>query len=195
MRLSIFATLAALIMFAGFMPSAEARPRADYAGDSDNSSIRRSYKQRHVYRDDDGERRSYRKRSYRAERSQRVRRVERADRSQRVRRTAAHRATRAERVASYGGGSRSVGGRPRAWCGWWMRTQRGGGPEMNLAWNWSRWGSPSGPQVGAVVVWRHHVGEIVGRASNGQWLVRSGNDGGAVRTRARSVAGAVFRVG
>jgi hypothetical protein len=27
------------------------------------------------------------------------------------------------------------------------------------------------------------------------WIVRSGNDGGAVRTRARSVAGAVFRVG
>jgi hypothetical protein len=93
------------------------------------------------------------------------------------------------------GGGHSAGGRPRAWCGWWMRTQRGGGPEMNLAWNWSRWGSPSGPQVGAVVVWRHHVGEIVGRASNGQWLVRSGNDGGAVRTRARSVSGAVFRVG
>lgn len=93
---------------------------------------------------------------------------------------------------SYGGGA---GARPRAWCGWWMRTQRGGGPELNLAWNWSKWGRPSGPQVGAVVVWRHHVGEIVGRAPNGQWLVRSGNDGGAVRTRARSVAGAVFRMG
>jgi hypothetical protein len=35
---------------------------------------------------------------------------------------------------------------------------------------------------------------IVGRASNGQWIVKSGNDGGAVRTRARSVAGAIFRV-
>jgi hypothetical protein len=196
MRLSIFATLAALIMFAGFMPSAEARPtRADYAGDSDSSSIRRGYKQRRVY-SDNSERRTYRKRSYRAASSQRVRRVERADRSYRVRRTATHRATRAERVASYRSGSgRSVGGRPRAWCGWWMRTQRGGGPEMNLAWNWSKWGRSSGPQVGAVVVWRHHVGEIVGRAPNGQWLVRSGNDGGAVRTRARSVAGAVFRVG
>jgi hypothetical protein len=76
-----------------------------------------------------------------------------------------------------------------------MRTQRGGGAHLNVAWNWSKWGRASGPQVGAVVVWRHHVGEIVGRASNGQWLVRSGNDGGAVRTRARSVAGAVFRMG
>ena len=87
-----------------------------------------------------------------------------------------------------------VGPRPGRWCGWWMRTQKGGGPEYNLAWNWRNYGSPSGPQVGAVVVWRHHVGMIVGRAANGQWIVKSGNDGGAVRTRARSVAGAIFRV-
>jgi hypothetical protein len=87
-----------------------------------------------------------------------------------------------------------VGPRPGRWCGWWMRTQKGGGPEYNLAWNWRNYGSPSGPQVGAVVVWRHHVGMIVGRAPSGQWLVKSGNDGGAVRTRARSVSGAVFRI-
>jgi hypothetical protein len=87
-----------------------------------------------------------------------------------------------------------VGPRPGKWCGWWMRTQKGGGPEFNVAWNWRKYGSPSGPQVGAVVVWRHHVGMIVGRSANGQWLVKSGNDGGAVRTRARSVAGAVFRI-
>ncbi len=91
--------------------------------------------------------------------------------------------------------SRSVGGRPRQWCGWWMRTQKGGGPEFNLAANWRRWGSSSGPQVGAVVVWPHHVGMITGRSSNGRWIVKSGNDGGAVRERARSVSGAVFRVG
>ena len=36
---------------------------------------------------------------------------------------------------------------------------------------------------------------ITGRASNGQWIVKSGNDGNRVRERARSVAGAVFRVG
>jgi hypothetical protein len=87
-----------------------------------------------------------------------------------------------------------VGPRPRRWCGWWMRTQRGGGPEFNLAWNWSRYGRATSPQVGAVVVWRHHVGEIVGQAPNGMWIVRSGNDGGRVRERPRSVAGAVFRI-
>ncbi len=118
----------------------------------------------------------------------------RADRTQRAGRT--HRERRYYASNGYSSGrARGGNGRPRQWCGWWMRQQRGGGPAMNLAWNWSRWGSPSGPQVGAVVVWRHHVGEIVGRAANGQWLVRSGNDGGAVRTRARSVAGAVFRMG
>ena len=59
--------------------------------------------------------------------------------------------------------SSGVGPRPSAWCGWYMRTQRGGGPEMNLAANWRRYGSATGPQVGAVVVWNHHVGEISGK--------------------------------
>jgi hypothetical protein len=98
------------------------------------------------------------------------------------------------RVASLGGSYHGVGPRPSRWCGWWMRTQLGGGPEFNLARNWTRWGRPSGPRVGAVVVWPHHVGMITGRAANGQWIVKSGNDGGAVRERARSVSGAVFRV-
>ncbi|MGW8206810.1 MAG: hypothetical protein ACWGMY_07605 [Hyphomicrobiaceae bacterium] len=75
-----------------------------------------------------------------------------------------------------------------------MRTQRGGGPKFNVAWNWRNYGSPAAPQVGAVVVWRHHVGQIVGRASDGRWLVQSGNDGGRVRTRPRSIAGALIRM-
>ena len=89
----------------------------------------------------------------------------------------------------------SGGGRPRAWCGWWMRTQLGGGPEYNLAANWRNYGRASGPQIGAVVVWPHHVGMITGRSANGQWIVKSGNDGNAVRERPMSVAGAVFRAG
>ena len=87
-----------------------------------------------------------------------------------------------------------LGGRPSAWCGWYMRTRHGGGPEMNLAWNWSRYGSPASPQIGAIVVWRHHVGEIVGQAANGQWIVLSGNDGGQVRSRPRNISGAVVRM-
>jgi hypothetical protein len=96
---------------------------------------------------------------------------------------------------TYASAGRSAGGRPRAWCGWWMRTQLGGGAEYNLATNWRHYGRPSGPRVGAVVVWRHHVGIITGRASNGQWVVKSGNDGNRVRERPQSVAGAVFRAG
>lgn len=99
-------------------------------------------------------------------------------------------------VAAWSSGASmgSVGPRPRRWCGWWMRTQRGGGPELNVAWNWSKWGRPTTPQVGAVVVWRHHVGEIVGQNERGQWLVRSGNDSNAVRTRPWNLRGAVFRI-
>lgn len=96
-------------------------------------------------------------------------------------------------LASLTGGS-GIGPRPRKWCGWWMRTQLGGGAAFNLAWNWRHYGSPTTPQVGAVVVWRHHVGIITGQAANGQWVVKSGNDGGRVRERARSVSGAIFRI-
>ena len=75
-----------------------------------------------------------------------------------------------------------------------MRTQFGGGPEYNLARNWAKRGRGlNGPRVGAVVVWSHHVGYITGRNEAGQWIVKSGNDGGRVRERPRSVRGAVFR--
>lgn len=89
-----------------------------------------------------------------------------------------------------------LGPRPGAWCGWWMRSQKGGGPEYNIARNWAKRGtSAGGPQVGAVVVWPHHVGVITGKAANGQWIVKSGNDSNAVRERPRSVAGAIaFRI-
>lgn len=84
-------------------------------------------------------------------------------------------------------------GRPAAWCGWYMRSQvgRDPGPGYNLARAWAHYGvSAGGPSVGAIVVWRHHVGTIVGH-ENGKWIVRSGNDGHAVRTRPRSLAGAI----
>jgi hypothetical protein len=85
------------------------------------------------------------------------------------------------------------GGRPAAWCGWYMRSQVGAdpGPEYNLARSWAHYGSNAGgPSVGTIVVWRHHVGKIVGQ-ENGQWIVESGNDGHAVRARPRSLAGAI----
>ena len=85
------------------------------------------------------------------------------------------------------------GGRPAAWCGWYMRSQVGAdpGPQYNLARSWAHYGSNAGgPSVGTIVVWSHHVGKIVGQ-ENGQWIVESGNDGHAVRARPRSLAGAI----
>ena len=84
-------------------------------------------------------------------------------------------------------------GRPAAWCGSYMRTQVGvdPGPQYNLARSWAHYGTNvGGPSVGAIVVWPHHVGKIVGQ-ENGQWIVQSGNDGGGVRARPRSLAGAI----
>ena len=188
MRVRVFAVAAACALSAG-ITTAEARPSFDTSSniqwdnsDSDRSGRRTSSRRQ---RDADSDW-SDERRSTRSERS-RSRRVARAERS----------SGDFEGRSSLGAGSMrhsGVGPRPRAWCGWWMRTQRGGGAHLNVAWNWRHYGSATSPQVGAVVVWRHHVGEIVGRASNGQWIVRSGNDGGAVRTRARSVAGAIFRI-
>lgn len=84
--------------------------------------------------------------------------------------------------------------RGRAWCGVYMRHVFGiADPSLNLARNWARQGSNAGgPQVGAVVVWPHHVGVIRGGPDgSGEWLIESGNDGNAVRTRYRSLRGAI----
>ena len=60
-----------------------------------------------------------------------------------------------------------------------------------MARNWAQVGQNVGtPQIGAVVVWRHHVGIITGRVGE-QWIIKSGNDGRGVRERVRSVAGAI----
>jgi hypothetical protein len=81
--------------------------------------------------------------------------------------------------------------RPHAWCGWEMRQELGvSDPSYNLAANWAHYGSATSPHVGAIVVWSHHVGRIVG-GSPGAWVVHSGNDGGAVRDHVRSVSGAI----
>lgn len=84
------------------------------------------------------------------------------------------------------------GSRPRAWCGWWLGRHLGRHDRsLWLARNWAGVGRPShGPAVGAIVVWRHHVGIITGKTARG-WVVKSGNDGNAVRERVRSVAGAI----
>ncbi len=94
----------------------------------------------------------------------------------------------AEHADSRGG----YGPRPSEWCGWEMRHLVGSDPgaQYNLARNWAHWGHSGPAGVGAVVVWPHHVGRIVGR-EDGEWVIQSGNDGHRMRTRPRSIAGAI----
>lgn len=92
--------------------------------------------------------------------------------------------------------SDGIGPKPGRWCGWFMQhelgiTSKGTGLNLNRAIEWARVGSPTTASVGAVVVWRHHVGVIVGKGENGRWIVKSGNDGNRVRTRERSLHSAV----
>jgi hypothetical protein len=105
-------------------------------------------------------------------------------------------------VAHYGAGTRAYaaaqsghsgyGGRPAAWCGWEMRhlVSSDPGPAFNLARNWAHWGRGGPAGVGAVVVWSHHVGKIVGKEGS-TWVIESGNDGHQTRTRPRSIGGAI----
>jgi hypothetical protein len=95
---------------------------------------------------------------------------------------------RGSRVAGAG----HVAGRPSRWCGWWLGNHLGMPKrELWLARNWAKVGSNAGqPGIGVVVVWRNHVGIITGRTASG-WVVKSGNDGNAVRERERSISGAI----
>ena len=88
----------------------------------------------------------------------------------------------------------NYGPRPQAWCGWQMRQEvwQDPGPAFNRAIEWKRYGSAAiGPDIGVIVVWPHHVGKIIGRDGQGNWIIRSGNDGHEVRERARSLRGVV----
>ena len=88
----------------------------------------------------------------------------------------------------------NYGPRPQKWCGWQMRQEvwRDPGPAFNRAIEWKRYGTAApGPAVGVIVVWAHHVGKITGRDGQGNWIIRSGNDGRELRERARSLRGVV----
>ena len=87
---------------------------------------------------------------------------------------------------------RPAGCPARAWCGCWLGHHLGiVSRNLWLAANWRFVGRPAdGPRVGAIVVWRHHVGRIT--AVNGVHIrVLSGNDGRAVRDRWRTTRGVI----
>jgi len=84
--------------------------------------------------------------------------------------------------------------RPRAWCGWFMRQMYGVADKTyNAAAKWAHYGTNAGgPQVGAVIVWRHHVGEIVpGSCPAREVMLHSGNDLNQVCTRCFPTRGAI----
>lgn len=83
--------------------------------------------------------------------------------------------------------------RPRAWCGWWLRHELGVANRIyNRARAWAHFGSrASGPAAGVIAVWPHHVGVVVSVSGPGAIILKSGNDGHAVRTRERSTRGVI----
>jgi len=87
--------------------------------------------------------------------------------------------------------------RPDKWCAWWLRRELGipqsafPPDQYNRAAAFRHIGSPAtGPAIGVIVVWWHHVGIITGRTTTG-WFVKSGNDGHAIRERERSLRGVI----
>lgn len=78
------------------------------------------------------------------------------------------------------------------WCGCWMRAIFGvADKSFNVAARWATYGQPTSAHAGAIVVYRHHVALIRGECRADQCVMISGNDGHRVRTRARSLHGAI----
>lgn len=108
--------------------------------------------------------------------------------------------SRVRNEVTYDGGYHSGSNVARArgsgepWCGAFMadlyHITGALGRRLWVAMNWAMEGTRTTAHIGAIVVWRHHVGKIVG-GEPGHWLVLSGNDGHQVRERYRSVAGAI----
>ena len=95
-------------------------------------------------------------------------------------------------VASDANGNR-LDPRPRDWCGWWLRHHLGVADRLyNAARAWARYGDrASGPAPGVIAVYPHHVGIVVSVPGPGRMVMKSGNDGHAVRTRERSTRGVI----
>lgn len=85
------------------------------------------------------------------------------------------------------GGSR-YGCQEYRWCGCWLQKHLGikSNLNLNIAFQWLKIGRPSGPKVGAIVVFKHsHVGKVTQILGHGKIRVMSGNDGSTVRDRVR----------
>jgi len=89
--------------------------------------------------------------------------------------------------------TRPADARRLPWYGFYMMgLKHKTDPRLARAREWAREGVAARGPVAGVVVWPHHVGEIWdGPDKRGRWLVHSGNDGNAVRTRWRSLFGVI----
>lgn len=87
--------------------------------------------------------------------------------------------------------------RPRAWCGWQMRQwMHVADRKFNLARNWVHYGTPAtGPAPGVIAIFARkgggHVGIVTAVPRPGVIVLKSGNDGHAVRERERSTRGII----
>lgn len=111
--------------------------------------------------------------------------------------------------ASHTGSARAYGGRPAGcprvlWCGCFaaveflrIPAQEAKRRGLWLARNWAREGLPAaGPAPGVIAVYRRgrrggHVGKVLAVPRPGVVVLKSGNDGGAVRIRERSTQGVI----
>lgn len=75
-------------------------------------------------------------------------------------------------------------GKPGPWCadaaGAWLRRAGYRAPRSRRAIDYARYGRPTSPRPGAIVVSRHHVGVVV-TVNHGRVTMVSGNWGGRVR--------------
>jgi hypothetical protein len=62
-------------------------------------------------------------------------------------------------------------------------TSKATGLNLNMAIEWRRVGHATTAVVGAIAVWAHHVGKLVGKTADGRWILRSGNNGSSERDR------------
>jgi uncharacterized protein (TIGR02594 family) len=94
-----------------------------------------------------------------------------------------------------GAGASQLGLRRTLWCAAWVNKMlarvglRGTGSDAAIS--FARWGKPSGPVRGAIMVMPHHVGVVTGSCGPGSVRLLSGNHGHRVGEGCYSIRRAV----
>jgi len=94
-----------------------------------------------------------------------------------------------------GAGASQLGLRRTLWCAAWVNKMlarvglRGTGSDAAIS--FARWGRPSAPKRGAIMVMPHHVGVVTGSCGRGSVRLLSGNHGHRVAESCYSIRRAV----